>query len=159
MSAATSRFSSVGAFRSGAKPTGKSVLEFPNEINTKPSLLAAYVTVGGSKIVFTDTNGTLRTIMCNYGIMRVMQLRRVSSLKQYYPASAVSSITVKRGRYREGTARLGETELLSMMMPTARTEMLSFSASNYTTNCSPAYLLAPNSTLLHLLPPDLSRHR
>jgi len=36
-------------------------------------------------------------------------------LKQHYPSSPLNSIATKRGRYKEGTPRLGETELLSMM--------------------------------------------
>lgn len=116
MNAVTSRFSSIASFRAGGRRTGKDVFSFADELKTEATSPTAYIVANDSRISFKDTNAKTRTLKCNYGIMRVMQLRHVSSLKQHYPASAISSITVKRGRYREGTARLGETELFSMMM-------------------------------------------
>ncbi len=116
MNANTSGFLSISSFRSGIASAGKNVFTHADELATAPSIPSAYVTMNGNNIEFLDTNGSTRTVRCSYGIMRVMQLRHVSSLKQHYPASPINSITVKRGRYREGTPRLGETELFSMMM-------------------------------------------
>lgn len=116
MSASTSRFSSVNGFRRMEVPKGKLVFSQVDELKIEPTTATALLTMYGRKISFKDTNKIERTIKCNYGIMRVLQLRHLSSLKQHYPASPVSSITVRRGRYREGTPRLGEMELFSMLM-------------------------------------------
>jgi len=116
MSATTSLFKDIISFRVGSKPVGKTVLSQTDENAIKPVIPTAYVTANGNKIVFEDGIVGKRTVKCNYGIMRVQQLRHVSALKQHYPSSATNSITVPRGRYRSGTPRTGETELLSMMM-------------------------------------------
>ena len=116
MGATTSLFKSIMSFRIGAKPVGKTTLTQIDETVVTPTIPSAYVTDNGKRIVFADGSMGKRTVVCNYGIMRVQQLRHVSALKQHYPSSATNSITVPRGRYRSGTPRTGETELLSMMM-------------------------------------------
>jgi len=57
-----------------------------------------------------------RTVRATYGIMRVLQLRHMASLKHHYASTDFRSLTVPRGRYRQGTPRLSEGELISMMM-------------------------------------------
>lgn len=116
MSATTGLFSSVRGFRTGERPRGKTVFSFEDMLKIEPKLPAAYVLHKGKKIEFTEQNGSTRTVRCNYGIARLMQLRHLPSLKQHYPSTPVRSITVPRGRYREGTPRTGETELISMLM-------------------------------------------
>ena len=64
----------------------------------------------------TDENGIRRKVKASYGIVNVLQLRHVSALKHRYPSIEFTSITVPKGRREQGTPRLGEGELASMMM-------------------------------------------
>jgi len=116
MSASVNQFSSVRAFRLGQKPRNKIVYSFEDMLTIKPELPKAFLLHKGNKVVFTEQNGMERTVRCEYGIARLAQLRHLPALKQHYPSSAVRSVTVPRGRYRGGTPRTGETELLSMLM-------------------------------------------
>jgi hypothetical protein len=116
MNACMSRYDSVTSFRRMQKPKGTGVLTLTDERKVPHRLPKAYVTVGGEKLSFTDSNSCVREVMCSYGIMEVLQLRHTSLLKQHYPSTITRSLKVPRGRYRRGTPRLGETELLSMMM-------------------------------------------
>lgn len=116
MNASTSLFDSVTSFRSMKKPVGKRVYTFDDEKQVSPKLRTAYVCVNGKPMEFMDSNGQKRVIKCSYGIMNVMQLRHIPSLKQHYPSGPVRSLKTRRGRYRGGTPRIGETDLLSMMM-------------------------------------------
>ena len=116
MNAYMSGFTSVNGFRSLERYKGKNVISQSDELGFEPRIPVAYVTHNGKRIEFRDTNGDTRTVKCQYGIMRVMQLRHLSSLKQHYPSSRINSLTVPRGRYRSGTPRTGETEIISMMM-------------------------------------------
>lgn len=116
MNACMSRYDSVTSFRRMQKPKGTGVLTLTDERKVDHVLPRAYVTVGGERITLEDTGGVTRTVMCSYGIMEVLQLRHTPLLKQHYPSTITRSLKVPRGRYRRGTPRLGETELLSMMM-------------------------------------------
>ena len=64
----------------------------------------------------TDENGIRRKVKASYGIVNVLRLRHVSALKHRYPSIEFTSITVPKGRREQGTPRLGEGELASMMM-------------------------------------------
>ncbi|KAH7001768.1 hypothetical protein B0J12DRAFT_747803 [Macrophomina phaseolina] len=121
MSAATSRFGSISEFRTLQKPKGESTFGITEQRKIEPTLPTAYVTMEGKKIEFMDEKVGMRTVRCSYGIMRLLQLRHLSVLKQHYPSTVVRSIKVPRGKFRLGTPRLGETELLSMMMQKMRT--------------------------------------
>lgn len=116
MVAATRRFESIASFRSPCMAMGTSTFGFAEQRKVEPTLPTAYVTVEGSKVEFMDGDRGLRTVKCSYGIMRLLQLRHLSVLKQHYPSTVVRSIKVPRGKFRLGTPRLGESELLSMMM-------------------------------------------
>ncbi len=116
MSASMSLFKSVRSFRSLDTPQGRRVFSPRDEREVPPLLPTAYVTMNGSVLQFLEKNGTKRQVKCNYGIMSTLQLRHISALKQHYPSTVTESILVPRGRYRRGTPRLGETELVSMMM-------------------------------------------
>lgn len=116
MNAITSRFSSISSFRRVEKPMGRCTYSFSDEIKVEPKTRQAYVYMNGKVLEFKDSDGKMRKIKCSYGIMPLLQLRHISALKQHYPSAAVRSIKTKRGRYRGGTPRVGETDLLSMMM-------------------------------------------
>jgi hypothetical protein len=112
----TSAYESISAFRSMKKPTNKGSITVTEERRTRAELPEAYVTMDGERIRFRDTDGSMRTVKCNYGISWIMQVRHMPVLKQHYPTEPVMSLEVPRGRYRSGTPRMSETELLSMMM-------------------------------------------
>lgn len=116
MNACTSLFDSVTSFRNMQKPKGKRIYTFDDEKKVPAKLRTAYVCVNGKPLEFTDSNGQKRVIKCSYGIMGVLQLRHISSLKQHYPSRPVRSLKTRRGRYRDGTPRVGETDLLSLLM-------------------------------------------
>jgi hypothetical protein len=116
MNACMSRYDSVTSFRLMQKPKNSGVLTLSDERKVGHVLPKAFVMANGKKITLKDTHNVERTIMCSYGIMEVLQLRHTPLLKQHYPSTITRSIKVPRGRYRRGTPRLGETELLSMMM-------------------------------------------
>lgn len=57
------------------------------------------------------------TMKCSYGIMRRVHIRHKPVLKQhYYPSRPVYSIESSKERYRMGTPRFSETELLYMII-------------------------------------------
>lgn len=116
MSASMSLFPSVAAFRMGVRPTGRTTFSHTDELTVEPRIPSAFLTHNGKKVSFKEESGATRVVKCGYGIMRLLHLRHTPLLKQHYPSSATTSVTVPRGRYREGTPRTGETELLSMMM-------------------------------------------
>lgn len=66
--------------------------------------------------MIVDTAGSTSVVKATYGIMRVIQLRQMSGLKRHYSATDFKSFTVPRGRYKMGTPRLSEGELMAMMM-------------------------------------------
>lgn len=116
MNACMSMFGSVTSFRNMQKSSGKKVYSFDDEKRVGSRLRTATVYMNGKRLEFTDSNGEKRVIRCSYGIMSILQLRHISSLKQHYPSTPVRSLMTKRGRYRGGTPRIGETDLLSLMM-------------------------------------------
>lgn len=116
MNACTSLFGSVSSFRSMQRPKGKRVYAFDDEKTIAPKLRTAVVYMHGKPLEFVDSDGKKRVIKCSYGIMSILQLRHIPSLKQHYPSTVTKSLTTKRGRYRGGTPRVGETDLLSIMM-------------------------------------------
>jgi hypothetical protein len=116
MAAVTNMFSSVHAFRNMEESVATEVIPFEDQKKVEPKLPNGYVVVNGKRLRFTDTTGTKRTVRATYGIMRVLQLRHIAALKHHYPSTNFVSITIPKGRYRQGTPRLGEGELLAMMM-------------------------------------------
>ncbi len=116
MAAITNLFPSIEAFRnwSGHKPTETYTLEDQKKI--EPKLPSGTLSANGNVLRFRDGKLGMRTIKATYGIMRVLQLRHVASLKHHYASTDFKSLTVPRGRYRQGTPRLSEGELISMMM-------------------------------------------
>jgi hypothetical protein len=56
------------------------------------------------------------SIRASYGIMKILQFRHVAPLKHLFPSKIYRSLTVPRRRYRAGTPRLEEAELMSVMM-------------------------------------------
>lgn len=118
MAAATSMFESIEAFRTKEMIKSKTpmVLSFEDQKKIKPTLPSGCVLVNGKGLWFNDVEGKPREIKATYGIMRVMQLRHMSALKHHYPSTTFNSITVPRGRYRLGTPRLSEGELMAIIM-------------------------------------------
>ncbi len=118
MVAATSMFESIEAFRTKemVKTKHPMVVSFEDQKKVEARLPNGYVVVNGKRLSIKDTNGSTREIKATYGIMRVMQLRHMSSLKHHYPSTTFNSITVPRGRYRLGTPRLSEGELMAIIM-------------------------------------------
>ncbi|KAK5162657.1 uncharacterized protein LTR77_011263 [Saxophila tyrrhenica] len=116
MAAITNLFPSIAAFRnwSGHKPTKTYTLEKQKEV--EPKLPSGVLMANGKELRFKDQKVGMRTVKATYGIMRVLQLRHVASLKHHYASTDFRSVTVPRGRYRQGTPRLSEGELVSMMM-------------------------------------------
>ena len=87
-----------------------------DELESDAVLSEAYVLVNGKRITFGDTNGPSKTVKCTYGIYRVLHPRHKPVLQQHYPSDGVYSRHVVRGRYKGGTPRVLETELLLMVM-------------------------------------------
>lgn len=116
MNACMSRFGSISSFRGMGRSKGKQIYSLSDERKVSPTLRTAVIYMNGKPLEFIDSDGTKRTIKCSYGILGVLQLRHISSLKQHYPSRPVYSLKTKRGRYRNGTPRVGETDLLSIMM-------------------------------------------
>lgn len=116
MNVYTNAYKTVTDFRRGGPSRRTGPITISEEFRTRAELPEAYVTMNGNKIEFKDTDGTTRMVKCNYGIARVMQVRHMPVLKQHYPSEVIRSIEVPRGRYRSGTPRMSETELISMMM-------------------------------------------
>lgn len=118
MAAATSMFESIEAFRTKEMIKSKNpmVMSFEEQKAVEPILPNGIVVMNGKELTIKDTNGVMRTIKATYGIMRVMQLRHMSALKHHYPSTTFSSVTIPRGRYRLGTPRLSEGELLALIM-------------------------------------------
>lgn len=118
MAAITSMFESIESFRTTemTRTRDAKVLAFSDQKRQPPSLPNGEVVVNGKRLTIMDTDGSMRTIRATYGIMRIMQLRHMSALKHHYPSTSFQSITVPRGRYRLGTPRLSEGELLSLIM-------------------------------------------
>ncbi|KAK2591530.1 hypothetical protein QQS21_010780 [Conoideocrella luteorostrata] len=118
MTAATSMFDSIESFRTTEiqKTKNPTVLSFEDQKKIKVNLPSGTIVVNGKSLTIKDTDGSMRKIKATYGIMRVMQLRHISALKHHYPSTTFRSITVPRGRYRLGTPRLSEGELMAMIM-------------------------------------------
>lgn len=116
MAAYTKCFDSVMSFRTCRRNNNMEYITHDDELEYSAKIPEAYVLVNGQRISFKDTNGKERTVKCNYGISRVLHLRHKPCLKQHYPSDGVFSREVARGRYKGGTPRVSETELLSMMM-------------------------------------------
>lgn len=116
MTAYTRCFDNISSFRSCRKNNDKEYIDHDEEHEYEARLPEAYVLVNGHRISFVDTGGKMRTVKCNYGVSRVLHLRHKPSLKQHYPSDEVHSREVTRGRYKGGTPRVSETEILSMMM-------------------------------------------
>ena len=116
MAAITGLFKSIADFRtwSGYKPTKTYTLEEQKKVI--PKLPHGTMLVNGKELTFNDEKMGKRTVKATYGIMRVIQLRHVSSLKHHYASMNFNSVTILRGRYRQGTPRLSEGELISMIM-------------------------------------------
>lgn len=66
------------------------------------------ILVNGQPLEFRDGSASIRMVKASYGIIRVLHLRHISALKQYYPSMVYRSITVPGARYRQGTPRLSE---------------------------------------------------
>jgi hypothetical protein len=111
IAANTQLFSSIESFRSFSNPEGRQVFTFEDQKKIVPTLPKGRVMMKGK--VLKWKHGTIRA---SYGIMTILQLRHIATLKHHYPSTAFTSITVPRGRYRGGTPRLGEAELMSLMM-------------------------------------------
>jgi len=116
MNACMNLFGSVTNFRNMQKPKGTRVFTFSDEKRVSPILRTAYIYANGKRLEFMDSNGEMRAVKCSYGIMSILQLRHIAALKQHYPSTITRSLIVKRGRYREGTPRVGETDLASILM-------------------------------------------
>lgn len=116
MSYQTALFDTVSDFRSMKKPKNKTVVSYEDQITQSSETKQAYILIDGKKFTFVDEDGHERTLMCNYGIANIMHLRHMPVLKQHYQSTPVRSLTVKKGKNRGGTARLGETEILSILM-------------------------------------------
>jgi hypothetical protein len=116
MNACTSLFENITSFRNLEKPVRQRIYSFHDEKTVSSKLRRARVYMYGKPLKFRDSNGEMRTIKCSYGIISVLQLRHISSLKQHYPSTVTRSLTTKGGRYRGGTPRVGETDLLSITM-------------------------------------------
>lgn len=116
MAAVTNLFESVHSFRTwpGIKPSR--VFSFEEQKEVEPHLPTGILTMYGNPLAIKEKDGSTRTIKASYGIMRLLQLRHLSGLKHHYPSTTFLSMTVPKGRYRQGTPRLGEGELMSMMM-------------------------------------------
>ena len=116
MSATTDLFESIQSFRGFQEPSGITTLTFEDEKKVVPKLRSGTVIVNGRELTFEEEDKTKRVVKASYGIMTILQLRHVASLKHHYPSKVYWSVTVPRGRYRQGTPRTGEAELMSMMM-------------------------------------------
>ena len=134
------RFGSIEAFRQLKRPVGKQVY-LPRKVRVVESHLpSTYITMYGNKLETSKADGTKRTVRCSYGIMNVLQLRHISALKQHYRS------TIPRGRYRRGTPRVGETELLSALMQNLKTctkKAVVSTDLSYVTICSDYKSIAP----------------
>ncbi|OAP53943.1 hypothetical protein AYL99_11823 [Fonsecaea erecta] len=118
MAAVTNIFDSIEAFRTKEmhRPRKAVVMSFEDQKRVTPRLPKGDVVVRGKRLTFTDTTKKLRTVRATYGIMRILQLRHIAALKHHYLSTVFRSITVPRGRYRMGTPRLSEGELLAIVM-------------------------------------------
>jgi hypothetical protein len=116
MNVCMARYDSVTSFRRMQKPMSTGVLTLADEKKVGYVLLKAYVSMNNRKLEMEDSDTKRRTVMYSYGIMEVLQLRHAPLLKQHYPSTITTSIEVPPGRYRRGTPRLGERELLATMM-------------------------------------------
>jgi hypothetical protein len=114
------------------------------------------VLVKGKRLEFMDTNSVQRTVGFSYGIMTILQLRHVAALKHHYPSTIFESITVPRGRYRGGTPRLGEVEIMSIimqMLPACVRDVINKSDKCTTDICSGCFRLIINCDCPRLKPP------
>lgn len=155
MATATSLFDSIGSFRAMHRPTGKRVFSFDDEKNVEAKLLNGPVMMNGTMLKVREGNGSTRTIRASYGIMRVVQLRHLAALKHHYPSTIFSSLTVPRGRFRQGTPRVGEGELLAMMMQDMTANVRDCANSSdavYVTTCSHCNRLIINCDCSHPKP-------
>jgi hypothetical protein len=107
MATITNLFPSIESFRTWAGPKPTKTFTFEDEKTIEPTLL---------RLTFVDPAVGPRTVKASYGILRVLQLRHISALKQHYLSTVYRSVTVPRGRYRQGTPKLSEGELMSIMM-------------------------------------------
>jgi hypothetical protein len=71
------------------------------------TLPSGVVMMYGNPLKIEEKDGHRRTVKASYSIMRVLQLRHIAAL---------NSTLVLIGRYKLGTPRLLERELLVMMM-------------------------------------------
>ncbi|EAT76298.1 hypothetical protein HBI56_225260 [Parastagonospora nodorum] len=82
MNAYTKVFGSVSAFKYQAKKTGKSMIDYEEELDYAPSSQRRmYIPPN----VYNDESNNARTVNCNYGIARILNLKHKPSLKQQYP--------------------------------------------------------------------------
>lgn len=110
---------SVSRFRLklGVVPT---VVVRPDDNDTKlNNLPQAFIMdpLGKKKLTIKSVaDGSINNVRCSYGYINLLHLRHMSSLKHHYPSETFRGATVPRGRYRGGTPRLGECELMAMYM-------------------------------------------
>jgi hypothetical protein len=60
---------------------GKLVIAHEDELDYNTEIPEAYVVQDGTRISFKDTNAEMRTVKCNHGIIRILHLRHIPSLK------------------------------------------------------------------------------
>lgn len=116
MVACTSRFDSISSFRKMDKPKGKYAYSVAEEKDVGTRLPSGRVEMYGKELKFADSGGRERVVRCNYGIARITQIRHMAVLKQHFAREGPSGPKMHSGKMRGGTPRLGETEILSMLM-------------------------------------------
>lgn len=91
MSAITNLFGSVSSFETWSGPKPTRTFAFEEEMEVEPKLPSGVVMMIGQDLEFTDSGIGKRTVKCSYGIMRVLQLRHISALKQHYSSTIYKS--------------------------------------------------------------------
>ncbi|KIW76867.1 hypothetical protein Z517_09311 [Fonsecaea pedrosoi CBS 271.37] len=93
MAAVTNMFDSIEAFRTKGmhQPRKAVVVSFEDQKRVGPRLPKGDVVVRGKRSTFTDTSKKVRTVRVTYGIIRVLQLRHITTIK-HYPSTNCTSV-------------------------------------------------------------------
>jgi hypothetical protein len=94
------------------------VMDPATTIGLKPIIRTAMILdpVTSEPITMKNAKGEIVNMRCSYGIVQIMRLKQVAAMKAHYPAEPIKSMMVPKGRYKSGTPRLGEGEILAMHM-------------------------------------------